>query len=55
MYTEATKIGLTGKQQAIYFTNKAFANFKLENYGLTILDATEAIKADPEFMKSYYR
>ena len=39
----------------MYFTNLAFANYKLENYGLTLLNATEAIKTDPEYAKSYYR
>lgn len=46
MYDQAIKIGLTGTKQATYYTNKAFANFKLENYGLTIMEATEAIKFD---------
>ena len=46
MYEEAIKIGLKGTKQATYFTNKGFANFKLENYGLTIMETTEAIKND---------
>lgn len=54
MYDQAIKIGLTGTKQATYYTNKAFANFKLENYGLTIMEATEAIKFDNWYAKAYY-
>jgi len=55
MYAEAIKFGVPGKPQAVYYTNSATANFKLENYGLTLLDASEAIKADPTFFKAYFR
>ena len=54
MYEQAIKIGLTGTKQATYYTNKAFANFKLENYGLTVMEAGEALKHDNKYVKAYY-
>ena len=38
-----------------YWSNRAFAHIKLENYGYAIRDAEEAIKLDPAFIKAYYR
>lgn len=35
--------------------NRAFANLKLENYGLAIADATKALELDPSYLKGYYR
>jgi len=40
---------------AIYFSNRAFAHLKMENYGLAIADADEAIKMNPNYQKAYYR
>ena len=54
-YTRAIEVGLSGRKQAVYFTNRAFANLKLENYGLALLDSSKAIEIDPEFDKAYYR
>jgi tetratricopeptide (TPR) repeat protein len=34
-----------------YWSNRSFTNFKLENYGYSIVDATEAIQLDPTFIK----
>ena len=36
---------------AAYFSNRAFAHMKLEEYGSVIADATSAIEADPAFVK----
>jgi tetratricopeptide (TPR) repeat protein len=40
---------------AIYYANRAFAHTKLENYGLTIPDAEQAIARNPEYEKGYLR
>ena len=55
MYSEAILLGLKGKQGAIYYSNRAFANIKLENYGIAIHDANKALELDPTFIKAYYR
>ena len=34
------------KKSAIYYSNRAFAHIKMENYGLAISDADEAINID---------
>ena len=47
MYSEAILLGLKGKQGAIYYSNRAFANIKLENYGIAIHDANKALELDP--------
>lgn len=40
---------------AIYYSNRAFCHIKMENYGLAISDAEEAMNANPEYSKAYYR
>ena len=54
-YSDAVAVGLTGRKQAIYYTNMAFSNIRLENLGLAIMEATNAIKQDKTFFKAYYR
>ena len=39
----------------IYYSNRAFSQMKLENYGSAIADATRAIQLMPSFSKAYYR
>ncbi|GMF98368.1 unnamed protein product [[Candida] boidinii] len=51
LYTKAIEINPT----PIYYSNRAQANIKLENYGLAILDANESIKLDKNYLKAYYR
>lgn len=53
IYTEA--ISLSSKPNAILLSNRSQALIKIENYGLAIADATEAIEADPTYPKGYYR
>ena len=36
-------------------SNRAQALIKLESFGLAIMDANEAIKLDPKYVKAYYR
>jgi len=40
---------------AVYYSNRAFAHIKLENYGLAIADSEAAMTKDPQFAKAYYR
>ena len=54
-YTQAIDLKVETKNNAIYYSNRAFVNLKLENYGSAILDANYSIKIDPEFYKVYYR
>jgi serine/threonine-protein phosphatase 5 len=55
-YTAAIKSGVTsGKLLAVYYSNRAFCNIKLENFGFAINDGDEATKADPTYPKGYYR
>lgn len=51
-YTEALEYSPTN---AIILSNRAQAFIKVENYGLAIADASEAIQQDPSYAKGYYR
>lgn len=39
----------------VYFSNRAFCELKLEEFGSAILDAEAALKIDKTFIKAYYR
>lgn len=39
----------------IYWSNRAFAHIKIEEYGAAIQDATKAIELDPTYAKAFYR
>ena len=54
-YSEAIKCMPEGPKAAIYYSNRAFAHMKLENYGLAISDSDSAISLDPSYPKAYYR
>ena len=54
-YNQAIDLKVETKNNAVYYSNRAFVNLKLENYGSTIQDANTAIKINPEFYKAYYR
>lgn len=54
-YTKAVEVGVGGKKQAVYFSNRAFSSIKLENYGIAVIDAKAAIDIDNQFVKAYYR
>ena len=54
-YTLAINVKVETKNNAIYYSNRAYVNLKLENYGSTIEDSNMAIKIDPDFIKAYYR
>ena len=50
-YTQAIEI----KPTAVFYSNRAQASIKKENFGLALNDANDAIKLDPQYMKGYYR
>ena len=51
-YTKAIEID---PNNAIFYSNRAQVQIKLENYGLAIQDCDLAIKLDINFLKAYYR
>lgn len=51
LYTQAIEV----HQTSVLYANRAFANLKLENYGVALLDADEAITLDPFNVKAHYR
>ncbi|KHN18122.1 Serine/threonine-protein phosphatase 5 [Glycine soja] len=48
LYTQAIELN---SQNAVYFSNRAFAHLRLEEYGSAIQDATKAIEIDPKYSK----
>jgi serine/threonine-protein phosphatase 5 len=39
----------------VYYSNRAFCDLKLEEYGSALIDADKAIELDRTFIKAYYR
>ena len=55
-YTKAIScLDSNDKLLAPLYSNRSFAQFKLENYGASLTDSESAIAVDPLFPKSYYR
>ena len=54
-FTDAISLGIETKKNAIYYSNRAFCNLKLENFGLAIEDANKATEIDKDYIKAYYR
>ncbi|KAK9459344.1 Metallo-dependent phosphatase-like protein [Lipomyces oligophaga] len=52
LYSKAIDLDPTSE---IYWSNRAQAYIKDEMYGAAIQDATEAIRINPDYVKSYYR
>lgn len=50
-YTQALALHPT----AVLYSNRAMAAIKMENYGIAIQDAEEAIALDPGYLKAFYR
>lgn len=48
LYTQAIELK---SQNAVYWANRAFAHYKLEEYGSAVQDATKAIEIDPKYSK----
>ncbi|TNV73192.1 hypothetical protein FGO68_gene6014 [Halteria grandinella] len=55
MYSEAIFCRVPKNKKAVYYSNRAFTNIKLENYAIALFDANEAISCDPTFAKAHYR
>ena len=51
-YTKAIELD---PKNAIFYSNRAQVQIKLENFGLAIQDCDSAIAVDPNFIKAYYR
>ncbi|KAI3650248.1 hypothetical protein MP228_004835 [Amoeboaphelidium protococcarum] len=51
-YTEAIEVY---QNEPTYYTNRAMASLRLENYGDVIADAEKALNVKPGFVKAYYR
>ena len=54
-YSDAINLKVETKNNAVYYSNRAYVNLKLENYGSAIEDVNNAIKIDPDFTKAYHR
>jgi serine/threonine-protein phosphatase 5 len=58
-FTQAIELYSQGLEyrpnDAILLANRAMAYIKVENYGLALLDADQAIANDPKYSKAYYR
>ena len=54
-YTEAINLKVETKNNAVYYSNRALTNLKLENYGSAIEDSNMALKIDPNFAKAVQR
>jgi len=50
-YTEATQFN---PSVAAYYSNRAFAHIRLENYGSAVADASKALELDSRFTKVSY-
>uniref|UniRef100_A0A1B0CSV4 protein-serine/threonine phosphatase n=1 Tax=Lutzomyia longipalpis TaxID=7200 RepID=A0A1B0CSV4_LUTLO len=51
-YTEAIKLD---SDNAVYYANRSLAHLRQESYGYALQDAISAVKADPIYIKGYYR
>lgn len=51
-YTKAINLD---PNNAVYYSNRAFAHIRLENFGSAIADATKSLELDPTYIKAYYR
>lgn len=54
-FTQAIDMKVETPKNAIYYSNRAFINIKLENFGFALSDANKAIEIDKEYVKAYYR
>lgn len=52
LYTKAIELD---DNNAVYLANRSFAYLRQESFGYALQDAMAAIKADPTYVKAYYR
>lgn len=51
-YTKAIELDTNN---AVYYANRSLANLRTELFGCALNDAVQAVKADPGYLKGYYR
>ncbi len=54
-FSDAIDLKVETVNNAIYLSNRAFINLKLENFGLALSDSSKAIEINPSYVKAYYR
>lgn len=54
-YTEAIKYGGKDKKVAVYYSNRALCQLKIEAYGSCIEDSKKSTEFDPAYVKGYFR
>eukprot|EP01127_Copromyxa_protea_P018304 TRINITY_DN5727_c0_g1_i1.p1 TRINITY_DN5727_c0_g1~~TRINITY_DN5727_c0_g1_i1.p1 ORF type:complete len:484 (-),score=125.10 TRINITY_DN5727_c0_g1_i1:47-1498(-) len=56
-YTRAIEVAPADDHEflAVLYGNRAFANLKMENFGLTLSDSDKALELDAKYMKAHYR
>lgn len=52
MYTKAIELIPTN---AIFYANRSLAHLRQESFGFALQDGIAAVKADPTYLKGYYR
>lgn len=52
MYTKAIELDA---KNAVYYANRSLAHLRQESFGLALEDGIAAVKADPAYLKGYYR
>jgi len=52
MYTKAIELQ---PNSAIYYANRSLAHLRQESFGYALQDGVSAVKADPAYLKGYYR
>lgn len=52
MYTKAIEIT---PDNAIFYANRSLAHLRQESFGYALQDGIAAVKADPNYLKGYYR
>lgn len=52
MYTAAIELD---PKNAVYYANRSLAHLRQESFGSALEDGISAVKADPSYLKGYYR
>lgn len=52
LYTKAIELDPTN---AVFFANRSLAHLRQESFGYALNDAVSSLKADPAYLKAYYR
>lgn len=52
MYTSAIELD---PNNAVYYANRSLAHLRQESFGSALEDGISAVKADPAYLKGYYR